>query len=79
MVRKLGTPFGFWLGWRFIIYFTEANDAEIIINHPNSIDKGGVYKYVEELIGGKGLFTSGGNLSIFNVTIALSILVEMYN
>lgn len=70
----MGSPFGFWLGSRFVIYFTDVNDAETIINHPNSIDKGGVYVYVEQLIGGKGLFTTGGNLSIFNVAIVLGIL-----
>lgn len=51
---------GFWLGPRFVIYFSDAADAEIIINHPNSMDKGGIYKHVEELIGGTGLFSSGG-------------------
>ncbi|KAJ6641744.1 putative cytochrome P450, partial [Pseudolycoriella hygida] len=61
LVRKLGAPVGFWLGTRFLIYFDDPNDAEIIINSPNSMDKGGVYKYVQEMIGGPGLFTSGGD------------------
>lgn len=60
-MRKLGTPFGFWLGNRFIIYFSEPEHAEVIINSSNSIDKGGLYKYVEGMIGGPGLFSSGGN------------------
>lgn len=48
------------MGTRFIIYFADPNEAEIVINHPNTIDKGGVYKYIEEMIGGPGLFTSVG-------------------
>lgn len=60
MTRRIGTPTGFWLGHRFVIYFTDPDEAEIIINHPNSIDKGGVYVHVEEMIGGPGLFSSGG-------------------
>lgn len=61
LVRKLGTPFGFWLGTRFVIYFSDPEHAEIVINSPNSMDKGGVYTYVQTMIGGPGLFTSGGN------------------
>lgn len=60
MAQSLGPPCAFWLGPRFVIYFSDPDDAEIIINHPNSMDKGGVYKYVEEMIGGPGLFSSGG-------------------
>lgn len=42
----------------------DPSDAEIIINHPNAMDKGGVYKYVEEMIGGPGLFSSGGSYEL---------------
>lgn len=61
IVRKCGSPSGFWLGTRFVIYFTEPEHAEIIINSPNSMDKGGVYTHVQDMIGGPGLFSSGGN------------------
>ncbi len=60
LLRKVGSPFGLWLGPRFVIYFADADDAETIINHPSSMDKGGVYQYIEECIGGKGLFSAGG-------------------
>lgn len=59
-VRVLGHPIGFWLGTRFVMYFADPDHAEIIINNPNSMDKGGVYKYVEDMIGGPGLFSAGG-------------------
>ncbi|XP_037044399.1 probable cytochrome P450 313b1 [Bradysia coprophila] len=61
LLRKLGAPFGFWLGPRFVVYFADADDAEIIINHPCSMDKGGVYKFIAEMIGGPGLFSAGGD------------------
>lgn len=60
MLHSIGAPFGFWLGPRFVIYFANADDAEIIINHPNSMDKGGVYKFIADVIGGPGLFSAGG-------------------
>lgn len=60
LLRKKGAPFGFWLGPRFVIYFADPNDAETIINHPCSMDKGGVYKFIADVIGGPGLFSAGG-------------------
>lgn len=47
-----------------MIYFSEPEHAEIIINSPNSMDKAGVYKYVHDMIGGPGLFSSGGNCAL---------------
>lgn len=61
VLRKVGaSPFGFWLGPKFIIYFADADDAETIFNHPSTMDKGGMYEYIEDGIGGKGLLSAGG-------------------
>lgn len=60
MIQKFGPRLAFWLGHRFVICFTDPADAEIVLNHPSSMDKGRVYKYIEEMIGGPGLFSAGG-------------------
>lgn len=82
MLRELGSTFAFWLGTRFVIYFADPDDAEIIINHPNTLDKGGIYKYVEDLIGGPGLISSGGSAYNFLMCVqevVFSLCVKLYS
>ena len=61
-------PVRFWLGTRFLIYCYDPSSLETILNSPHTMDKGRVYKYVHLVLGGEGLFTSGGN-KFFNTRL----------
>lgn len=40
--------------------FWISKDVEVMMTSPHSIDKGSVYKIVEDVIDGDGLFSMGG-------------------
>lgn len=62
-----GSPFRFWLANRFLIIFNDPESIEVILNSPETMDKGDVYQFVTKVMGGDGLFTSAGkcNLKMF--------------
>ncbi|KAJ6635617.1 putative cytochrome P450 [Pseudolycoriella hygida] len=57
---KYGTLFRFWIGTKLYVITTEPSDMEVILHHPNCIDKDDSYKFFEEGFGTIGLFTIQG-------------------
>lgn len=58
--EKYVTPLRFWLGARFVLFFDQPKDVEIILNSKQSGNKGDLYQYVSKCLGGVGLFSSQG-------------------
>lgn len=55
-----GLPMRFWLGNRFVILYNRPEHLEVILNSPQTLDKGNVYEFITKVMGGEGLFTSSG-------------------
>lgn len=58
--QMYGSPLRFWLGHRFVIICDRPEHLEVILNAPQTMDKGNVYEFVTKVMGGDGLFTSSG-------------------
>nr|CAD7203649.1 unnamed protein product [Timema douglasi] len=57
-VSKTYSPtFRLWMGPKLLIFFTEPDDFEVILNHPNVISRSFSYKITEKFFG-QGLFNS---------------------
>lgn len=54
--RRFGGPGKFWLGNRLFVYIDDPKHAEIILNAPDSLNKGDSYDFIIESIG-YGLIT----------------------
>lgn len=54
--RDFGGPGKFWLGNRLFVYIDDPKHLEIILNAPESLDKGDSYNFISESIG-LGLIT----------------------
>lgn len=54
--RDFGGPGKFWLGNRLFVYVDDPRHFEIILNSPESLDKGESYNFITESIG-YGLIT----------------------
>lgn len=66
-----GGPGKFWLGHRLFVYIDDPKHFEIILNAPNSLNKGASYDFIVESIG-YGLITLKCNLKDFLIEFMLS-------
>lgn len=51
MGNDYGSLFKFWLGNKLIVYTSDAKHMETILNSPQCVEKGGLYKFFVDLIG----------------------------
>lgn len=61
-----GSLFRFWIGTKLYVVTSEPADLEIILHHPNCIDKDDSYRFLEESFAAVGLFTIQGEFSQLN-------------
>lgn len=54
-------PARFWMGPFFCVYVTEPNDLQIILNHPNALNKTFIYNFGDDFVG-KSLLTAESKL-----------------
>lgn len=51
-----------WIGPYLMVILNRPEQAELVLKSPHALDKGRFYRSVKLVIGGDGLFTSGGKL-----------------
>ncbi|XP_037033787.1 cytochrome P450 4C1-like [Bradysia coprophila] len=54
---EFGTLLRFWIGTKLYVVTSEPSDMEVLLHHPNCIDKDDSYRFLEESFVTVGLFT----------------------
>lgn len=67
-----------WLGSKLIVFLTDADDVEVILNSHVHIDKASEYRFFKPWLG-EGLLISSGNNHIKNTRIALEFFHHKKN
>lgn len=60
--EKYGNVIRGWLGSKLVIFLTDADDVEVILNSQVHIDKASEYRFFKPWLG-EGLLISSGNVS----------------